>query len=85
VSPVPQLRRLAAANDDRRCGVYTTLPLLRRDAGVSLRIPKIDPMHRGSMIDRMKTVKQFPTTQHAPKTREAAAVSLRAEFAELLS
>ncbi|WP_296734805.1 hypothetical protein [Variovorax sp.] len=42
-------------------------------------------MHRGSMIDRMKTVKQFPTTQHAPKTREAAAVSLRAEFAELLS
>lgn len=31
------------------------------------------------------TMKQFPTTQHALKTRETAAVSLRAEFAELLS
>jgi hypothetical protein len=30
-------------------------------------------------------MKQFPTTQQAPKTRQAAAVSLRAEFAELLS
>lgn len=33
----------------------------------------------------MKTMKQFPTTQQAPKTRQAAAVALRAEFAELLS
>jgi hypothetical protein len=30
-------------------------------------------------------MKQFPTTEQAPKTRQAAAVSLRAEFAELLS
>jgi len=79
------MRRLATASDGRRCGVYTTLPLLRRDAGVSLRIPKIDPLQCGSRIDRMKTMKQFPTTQQAPKTRQAAAVALRAEFAELLS